>query len=85
MSNSKHIVKQKFPPLSNLHIIWNWTKRIVIVGILAALVANYGTVATLAIIAGFFIFRSLIWLAFRVLVMLALVILLVMILGLIIL
>ncbi|WP_085535634.1 MULTISPECIES: hypothetical protein [Bacteroidales] len=85
MKNGKHNVKQKFPRLSNLHIIWRWTKRIAVVGLLVALVANYGTGSCLAVVAGFLIVRALIRLAFRIIVMLVSIALLLLILGLIIL
>jgi len=85
MKNGKHNVKQKFPHLSNLHSFWWWTKRIAIIGILAMLVANYGTGGCLAVVVGFLIVRALIRLAFRIIVMLVSIALLLLILGLIIL
>ncbi len=89
MKNGKHIVtKQNFPRLSNLHIIWVWTKRLTLVGLLVALVGavvNSGAGVFLAVTAGFLLIRSLIRLAFRLIVTVVYIILTVLMLGLIIL
>jgi hypothetical protein len=75
MKNSRNIVKQKFlPRLSNLHILCRWAKRLMLAGIVLALlcVAFYwGMGVCLAIIAGFLIIRFLIRLAFRIIILLA--------------
>ncbi|RHF02013.1 hypothetical protein DW701_17465 [Bacteroides eggerthii] len=88
MRNDKHITKQKFPRLSNLHIIWVWTKRLTLVGLLVVMgyaVVNSGVGIVLAVTVGFLLIRSLIRLAFRLIVTVVYIILTVLILGLIIL
>jgi hypothetical protein len=74
VKNSGNTLKQKFlPPLSNLHIIWHWAKRLILVGVVLVLlcVAFYwGVGVCLAIIAGFLIIRFLIRLTFRIIIML---------------
>lgn len=89
MKNSKHIVtKQKFPHLSNLHIVWVCVKRLTLVGLLIAVVwavVNSGAGVFLAVMVGFLLIRSLIRLAFRLLVTVVYIILIALILGLIIL
>jgi len=88
MRNGKHITEQKFPRLSNLHIIWVWMKRLLLAYLVMVLVAammNSGTGIFLSIVAGFLLFLSLVRLAIRFVVTLAYIILLALILGLIIL
>ena len=71
MRNDKHITKQKFPRLSNLQIIWVWTKRLTLVGLLVVMgyaVVNSGVGIVLAVTVGFLLIRSLIRLAFRLIV-----------------
>ncbi len=77
-------LKQKFPRLSNLHIVWIWTKRLTLVGLLVAVVwavINSGVGFFLAVVVGFLLIR----LAFRVIVTVVYIILIALILGLIIL
>ena len=71
MRNDKQITKQKFPRLSNLHIIWVWTKRLTLVGLLVVMgyaVVNSGVGIVLAVTVGFLLIRSLIRLSFRLIV-----------------
>jgi hypothetical protein len=81
-------LKQKFPRLSNLHIIWGWIKRLLlayIVMVLVAAVMNSGIGIFLAIVAGFLLILSLIRLVSRFVITVVYIILLALILGLIIL
>lgn len=88
MKNGRHIVtKQKFPRLSNLHIVWVWMKRLTLVGLLVAVgyaVVNSGVGVFLAVTVSFLLIRSLIRLAFRLIVTAVYIILIALILGLII-
>lgn len=89
MNNGKHNDKgNKLSRLSNLHIIWVWTKRLTLVGLLVAMVwavMNSGAGVFLAAALGFLIIRSLIRLAVRVVFTLVYIAVLLLILGLIIL
>lgn len=89
MNNGKHIVtKQKLSSLSNLHIIWVCAKRLTLVGLLVAMVwavMNSGVGVFLSVTVGFLLIRSLIRLAFRLIVTVVYIILIALILGLIIL
>ncbi|KAA6318733.1 hypothetical protein EZS27_031296 [termite gut metagenome] len=65
MKNSRNILKQKLLPLlSNLHIIiGRWAKRLIIAGVVLALVfvaLYWGVGVCLAVIAGFFVIRFII-------------------------
>ena len=78
--------KQKLSRLSNLHIIWICTKRLTLVGLLVAAVwavMNSGAGVFLMAVVGFLIIRSLIRLAFRVIVSVVYIILIMLMLGLI--
>jgi len=86
MKNDKHITKAKSPHLSNLHIAWVFTKWLMLIGVLLALVwtvVNSGAGIFLAITVFFLLIRSLVRLTFRLMVTVVYIILLLLILGLI--
>lgn len=81
-------LKQKFPRLPNLHIIWVCVKRLTLAGLLVAAdwtVMNGSAGICFALVAGFLLILSLVGLAFRFVVTLVYIILLTLILVLIIL
>jgi len=87
MRNGKHIMKQKFPRLSNLHINWVCVKRLTLAGLLVAAawtVMNSSTIVFLVVAVGFLFIRSLIQLVSRFVITIVYIILLMLILGLII-
>lgn len=87
MRNSKYIMKQKFPRLSNLHIVWVCVKWLTFAGLLVAVawaVINSSAGIFLAVVVGFLLILSLMRLAFRFVITVVYIILLVLILGLII-
>ena len=68
MRNGKHIMKQKFPRLSNLHIIWVCAKWLTLAGLLIAAawaVMNSSAGIFLAVAMGFLLIGSLIRLVSR--------------------
>lgn len=75
----KNRTKQELPRLSTPHIIWVWTKWLVLAAWAMAVVgyiSNNGIGTSLAVGVAFLIIRSLIQWAVRVVVMLAYIILL---------
>ena len=77
-------LKQKFPRLSNLHIIWIFAKRLILAGMLVVSVwvmMNSSANIFLAVAAGFLLIRSLILLVSRFVITVIYIILLVLILG----
>ena len=88
MKNDKHITKANSPHLSNLHIALVFTKWLMLIGLLVALVwtvVNSGAGIFLAAAVFFLLIRSLVRLTFRLIVTIVYIILLLTILGLIIL
>lgn len=88
MKNDKHITKAKFPRLSNRHIAWICTKRLILIGLLVALgwtLVNSGASVFLAVTVLFLLIRSLVRLTFRLIITVVYILLLLLILGLIIL
>jgi hypothetical protein len=86
MKNDKHITKGKSPHFSKLHIAWTFTKWLMLIGLLIALVwtvVNSGAGIFLAAIVFFLLIRSLVRLTFRLMVTIVYIILLLSILGLI--
>ena len=80
-------LKQKFPRLSNLHIIWVCAKWLILAGLLIAAawaVMNSSAGIFLAVAMGFLLIGSLIRLVSRFVITVVYIILLVLILGLII-
>lgn len=80
-------LKQKFPRLPNLHIVWVCVKRLTLAGLLVAAawaVINSSAGIYLAVAVGFLLIRSLIRLVSRFVITIVYIILLVLILGLII-
>ena len=80
-------LKQKFPRLSNLHIIWVFVKRLTLAGFLVAAawaVMNSSAVIFLTVAVGFVLIRSLMWLVSRIVITVVYIILLVLILSLVI-
>jgi hypothetical protein len=60
MKNSKNILKQKLPLLSNLHIIWWWIRRLAFAGVVALVVVRNDVSVFIAVAAGWMLFRCLI-------------------------
>ena len=86
MKNDKHITKGKSPHFSKLHIAWAFTKWLMLIVLLIALVwtvMNSGAGIFLAGIVFFLVIRSLVRLTFRLIVTIVYIILLLTILGLI--
>jgi len=86
MKNDKHITKEKSARFSKLHIAWVFTKWLILIGLLAALVwavVNSGAGIFLAATVFFLLIRSLVRLTFRLMVTIVYIILLLSILGLI--
>lgn len=80
-------LKQKFPRLSNLHIIWVCVQRLTFAGLLVEVVwavMNSSTGIFLAVVMSFLLICSLMRLAFRFVITVVYIILIVLILGLII-
>jgi len=80
-------LKQKFPRLSNLHIIWVCVKRLTFAGLLVGAswaIWNSSAGIFLTVTVGFLLIRSLIRLVSRFVITVVYIILLVLILGLII-
>jgi len=88
MKNDKHITKEKLTRFSTLNIAWVFTKWLMLIGLLLALVwtvVNSGAGLFLAATVFFLLIRSLVRLTFRMIVTVVYIILLLLILGLIIL
>ena len=88
MKNDKHITKEKLTHFSKLHIAWVFTKWLILIGLLLALVwtvINSSAGIFLAAVVFFLLIRSLLRLTFRLIVTIVYIILLLTILGLIIL
>lgn len=88
MKNDKHITKEKLTYFSKLNIAWVFTKWLMLIGLLLALVwtvLNSSAGIFLAAVVFFLLIRSLVRLTFRLIVTIVYIILLLTILGLIIL
>ncbi len=86
MKNDKHITKEKLTHFSKLNIAWVFTKWLMLIGLLLALVwnvVNSGAGIFLAAAVFFLLVRSLVRLTFRLMVTIVYIILLLTILGLI--
>lgn len=86
MKNDKHITKGKSPHFSKLHIVWAFTKWLILIGLLIAFVwtvINSGAGIFFAAIVFFLLIRSLVRLTFRLMVTIVYIILFLSILGLI--
>lgn len=88
MKYDKHITKENLTRFSTLNIAWVFTKWLMLIGLLLALVwtvVNSGAGLFLAATVFFLLIRSLVRLTFRMIVTVVYIILLLLILGLIIL
>lgn len=86
MKNDKHITKEKLTHFSKLNIAWVFTKWLMLIGLLLALVCtvvNSSSGIFLAAAVFFLLIRSLVRLTFRLIATIVYIIMLLLILGLI--